>query len=334
MAGAKARAVVAAVCWLAVLHGGHETAQAQQAMPPSVAFPEALPAEAAPVILSPSLMDLSIGPAQQDVPAVGWGVNLPNYGAGGEPWTWQLLPSGVIYKAYLAAAREPRLGSQFVHMRAGGWVWDSTIGGHVGLLRYGDSSSAWPEGWQLDLEGAVFPRIALDERRDLVAADYRCGAPVTFRRGPLESKFGYYHVSSHLGDEFMLAHPAALPIHFTRDSLVWGVAVRPRDSLRLYAEADWSFHNDGGSKPWQFQFGVDYSPAEPSRLAPFLALNSRLREDVDFSGNLTVQAGLQWRGQGGQLLRLGAHYFNGLSDQAQMFRDFEEQIGLGVWYDF
>jgi len=319
---------------MALLHCRPEIARAQQAMPPSVALPEAVASEAAPVILSPSLIDLGIGPIPQDTPPPGWGIGLPNYGTNCEPWTWQLLPVGLIYKSYLASAREPRLGSQWVHMREGGWVWDSTIGGHVGLLRYGDSSPVRPEGWQLDLEGAVFPRIALDDRRDLVAADYRCGVPLTWRRGSLESKFGYYHVSSHLGDEFMVAHPAVVPIHFTRDSLVWGVALRPGEDLRLYAEADWSFINDGGAKPWQLQFGVDYSPAELSRLRPFLALNSRLREEVDFSGNVTVQAGLQWRGQGGQLLRFGVHYFNGLSDQAQMFRDFEEQIGLGLWYDY
>jgi hypothetical protein len=27
-------------------------------------------------------------------------------------------------------------------------------------------------------------------------------------------------------------------------------------------------------------------------------------------------------------------YFNGMSDQAQFYKRFEEQIGGGLWYDF
>ena len=33
---------------------------------------------------------------------------------------------------------------------------------HVGLLRYGAPGAANPEGWQLDIEGAAFPRLTLD----------------------------------------------------------------------------------------------------------------------------------------------------------------------------
>ena len=28
------------------------------------------------------------------------------------------------------------------------------------------------------------------------------------------------------------------------------------------------------------------------------------------------------------------HYFNGMSDQYQFFSQFEDQIGVGMWYDF
>jgi hypothetical protein len=104
----------------------------------------------------------------------------------------------------------------------------------------------------------------------------------------------------------------------------------------LYAEAGWAFVTDGGSRPWEFQFGADYSPVCPSGIlgAPFLAINSRIREEVDFGGNLTVQTGWQWRGHTGQLFRTGFYYMNGESDHYQFLREHEEQIGLGMWYDY
>ena len=89
-------------------------------------------------------------------------------------------------------------------------------------------------------------------------------------------------------------------------------------------------------KPWEFQFGTEYSPLGPtgSRGAPFLAVNGHLRQEVDFGGTLIVQAGWQWRGRTGHLMRRGLEYFNGQSEQYQFFHDHEQLVGIGVWYDY
>ena len=251
-------------------------------------------------------------------------------------WTWQVAPEGIIYKSYLAGGREPRMGSQWFYERDLGWLWDSTLGGRVGLVRYGTNDAAWPEGWQLDFEGAAFPRLDLENDRDLISVDFRFGFPLTFRDGPWEWKFSYYHLCSHMGDEYLERYPDATRLNFVRDALVLGLAFRPHPDLRLYVEAGYAPWYDGGSEPWEFQYGIDYSPIEPTgfRGAPFLAVNGRIREEVDFGGSFTAQAGWQWRGETGKLFRFGAHYFNGMSDQYQFFRTFEEHIGLGLWYDF
>lgn len=261
-------------------------------------------------------------------------VGLP---AGGRTcWTWQLLPPSLLYKSYLAGPREPRLGTQWIYTRDYGWYWDSTLGGRAGLLRYGSTDTVLPEGWQLDVEGAAFPRLDAEHARDLVAADFRVGVPLTFRRGPWAMKFGYYHISAHLGDEYMLTHPTVERINYVRDSLVLGLALHPHPDWRLYSEVGYAFMIDGGAKPWEFQFGVEFSPADPSTIvgAPFAACNGHLRQENDFGGNVTVQMGWQWRGHYGRTLRVGAHYLNGLSPQYQFYRDFEDQVGVGIWYDF
>lgn len=254
----------------------------------------------------------------------------------GDYWTWQFLPDGLIYKSYLAGGKESRFASQWIYEQQRGWLWDVTFGGRVGVLRYGTLDAAWPEGWQLDIEGAAFPRLSLERDRDLVAADFRFGVPLTFRRGRWEGKVSYYHLSSHLGDEYQQTFPEAQRVNYVRDGFVLGVALRPLPDLRLYAEAGWAFYFDGGSRPWQFQFGIDYSPWERAGVfgAPFFAINGRIREEVDFAGSLAVQTGLQWRGQSGHLLRFGLHYLNGKSDQRQFFAEHEEQIGVGLWYDY
>lgn len=253
-----------------------------------------------------------------------------------EPWSFQVLPEGLLYRSYLAGNKEPRLASQWVHERDQGWLWDLTAGGRVGLIRYGTSNPNWPEGFQLDVEGAAFPRLTLDSQRDLVSADFRGGIPLTYRSGPWEAKFAYYHLSSHLGDEFMLKHPTVTRINYSRDVLVLGTAWWLRDDLRLYGEAGWAFYADEGSDPWEFQFGIDYTPPGPTGLrgSPFLAINGRLREEVDFGGGVTVQAGWQWRSATGRTFRTGLQYFNGKSDQYEFVQEHEELVGIGLWYDF
>jgi hypothetical protein len=253
---------------------------------------------------------------------------------GNEPWSWQIVPTGLMYKEYLADIHESRLGSQLVYVRGEGAVLDSTIGGRVGLLRYGTDNELWPQGWQLDVEAAAFPR--LDSNRNLVECDYQAGVPLTTRQGPWEMKFGYLHYCSHIGDLYLLANPGFDRINYVRDSIVWGLAVYLTPDVRLYSEANWAFHVDGGAQPWRFQFGADFSSPEPTGPsgAPFFAVNGLVRQENDFGGNVTVRAGWQWRGQSGHLFRFGLQYFNGMSDEMQFFRQFEQQIGGGIWYDF
>lgn len=253
-----------------------------------------------------------------------------------DDWSWQLLPDGILYRAYLANPKESRLGTQIFNVPGQGALWDSTLGGRMGLVRFGTTDPAWPQGWQLDIEGSAQVRLDPDENLDLRSVDYRVGAPLTYAYGRHRLKLGYHHLCSHLGDEFLIAHPSFTHVNFVRDALTVGYAYYVTENLRVYSELGWAFRDDV-SKEWEFMFGFDYSPARPTGLtgAPFLAAHGHLREELNYSGNFVLQAGWAWRGErSSHLLRTGFHYYNGLSDQYSFFRNFEQQIGAGVWYDY
>jgi len=253
-----------------------------------------------------------------------------------DSWSFQWLPEGLIYRSYLAGVKEPRLASVWNHDKNLGWIWDVALGGRVGLMRYGTERANRPDGWELDVEGAALSRLDYEHEMDVVSTDFRAGVPITYGYGPFQAKFGYYHLSSHLVDEFMLRNPDVERINYVRDALVLGGSWYVTEDLRLYAEASWAFHTDGGAEPWEFQFGADFSPAGPTgvRGTPFAAINGHLLQELDFGGHLVVQAGWQWRNDSGRLLRVGAEYFAGKSDQYEFFKKYEEKIGFGVWYDF
>ena len=255
-----------------------------------------------------------------------------------DTWRWQLAPPGLIYRSYLAGVHEPRTSILAFHEGASRTIWDATIGGRGGILRFGTSDPLRPEGYQLDVYGAAIARLDVENRQDLDSTDYVFGFPLTYGFDQWQFKCGYAHISSHLGDELALREPGTLAqrVNYVRDSIVFGTSVFPNPVWRMYGEVGWSFHIGGGAQPWEMQFGTELSLPGPTDLrgTPFFALNGRMREEHDFGGDVTVQAGWLWRGVTGQAIRLGAHYYNGKSSQYQFFETSEEQIGMGLWYDF
>jgi hypothetical protein len=253
-------------------------------------------------------------------------------------WSWQRLPSGLIYRSYLAGMHEPRIGLVTFYEAGDRAIWDATCGGRLGLLRFGDCDPLRPQGFEMDFYGAAIARLDVEEQQDLDSTDYIFGVPLTYGVGDWQFKFAYAHLSSHLGDELAIREPETLDerVNYVRDSLVLGASYYPHPVWRQYAEVGWAFHTGGGASPWEAQFGTELSLPGPTGPAgtPFLAMNTHLREEHDFGGDFTVQAGWLTRGEVGQTMRVGAHYFNGKSSQFQFFDKFEEQIGLGIWYDF
>jgi hypothetical protein len=256
----------------------------------------------------------------------------------GEPWTLQVMPLGLMYRSYLAGVKEPRFAAVWSKDSELGHLWDAALGGRLGLLRYGTRDPVFPEGWQVDLEGGSQAR--LDPRGDstpLLSVDFRVGVPITYARGRWQFKTGYYHISAHLGDEYLLMNPDARRLNYVRDALMLGVGCFVTEHLRLYAETAYAVGIDDGAEPWEFQFGADWAPARDTgvRGAPFFAFNGHLREEVDFGGNLVLQTGWAWRrSPRGSLFRVGVQYYNGKSEQYEYYDRSEQRFGWGMWADF
>ncbi len=260
-----------------------------------------------------------------------------NDDAQGETWAWHLMPEGLMYKSYLAGEKEPRMSTAFLYPSKGEVNWDSVLGGRVGLLRYGTGRGIQPEGWQFDVEGGAFLRMQPQEERDVKAVDFRIGAPITYREGPFQYKFGYYHISSHLGDEFLLKNPGFPRRNYSRDSLVLGMGYFPIDELRLYFEVGWAFYTTGGALPWEIQTGIEWSSNRPTgwRGAPYAAVNVHLREETDWGGSINIIAGWQWRGStSDHLFRTGIQFFNGANNQYSFLGDNQQVVGYGIRYDY
>ena len=253
-------------------------------------------------------------------------------------WRAQLLPQGLMYPSYLAGRKEPRLQSIITYDDDYGAIWDITLGGRAPIFRYGTTDAVDPEGWELELEGAALLRLDCERHRNLAATDYRAGVPLVYGTKRWRFKTGYYHVSSHLGDNYLMDNFRPR-VHYSRDAILFGLAFKPTEAVRIYAEADLAFHTGETTEPMELQFGFEYSPQFNPNMSnwtalPFLATHAHLYEERDFGGYFTAQTGLQWRSASNSLMRVGFEYFNGGDDLYQFHHNHQCKYGFGFWYDF
>lgn len=257
------------------------------------------------------------------------------------PYEWTLLPAGPVYKSYMAGVKESRLSAHLMKITDDNWMLDGTLGGRFGVMRWGrDSATGFlAEGVQWDIEGSAQVRLDIPEEVDVRAVDFRAGTQLTwsYADNPAHrSRFGYYHLSSHLGDEFLLKNPTYPRLNYAHDLLIFGHSYYITPKLRVYGEVGWAFYHLVAD-PWEFQFGVEWAPTRATGFwgEPFLAVGCHLREEVNFGGSFVVQTGWAWVGEiPGRTFRMGLHYHNGDSTQNSFYNNFEQQIGFGIWYDF
>jgi hypothetical protein len=269
-------------------------------------------------------------------------INADNFMGGENPygntndWGWQLLPNSLIYRSYLANQKESRLYGGVNSAKDDSTFWDATLGARVGILRYGDHNYVLPNGFQWDVEASTQVRLDVPEDVDVRSTDYRGGTQLTYGHDKHRVRFGYYHISSHLGDEFLIKHPGYNRLNFARDTIILGYSYYATPNFRLYGEIGYAPYTIV-CDPWEVQFGFDWAPQQRTgiRGAPFVAMNGHLRQEINWSGNFTAQAGWAWRAdESAHLLRLGVQYFNGASSQYSFAFQTEQIIGVGVWYDF
>ncbi len=262
--------------------------------------------------------------------------HLPAVPATREYYGWQILPDGLMYHSYLAGEKEPRFASQWMSERDRGLIWEAIVGGRWGLLRKGGEGPD-AEGFQFDVIGAAFVRIDPEAESDLEAADFNAGFFGTWHYGRWRYKLGYNHYSCHLGDEYLIRNPGTPRYNYVRDSIVAGITFDVTERLQVYGEIGNSLGTSGGAEPWEFQFGVQSAPGLPTgfRGGPFWAVNAHLRQEYDFGGNVTAQAGWAWRAdRSNRLLRFGVQHYNGQSMQWSFVNRYENMTGIGLWFDY
>ncbi len=254
---------------------------------------------------------------------------------------WQVapIPTTLLWQPPLANQHEPQtyIRATTLSNDTTRRTLDTAMGGTAPLVRL-ERDDRPGDGWQFDLFGTAFSRLA--NYNTLVDVDYRFGLPITWASGPWQGKFAYEHTSSHLGDDFQRFHLRARKRGHIRDEVVCGLAYRFWDQLRLYGQFGYALGltSAGPQRRDRYDVGLEWGRQVETGWPgqPFAAIDLDIRGEESCTPNLTLQVGWQWLQPDSFLWsrRVALTYYNGRSPCGQFFDRHERWLGLGLHLDF
>ncbi len=254
-------------------------------------------------------------------------------------WDVEFAPSGDLYRTYLADPRQSKSGTK-VQFPVRGTSEDNikienVLGGHRSLVRWSDGAHPDTE-MELVIEAAVFSRFDIQEGWDMDAADYRFGFPFLYRHEDVILKFHLYHITSHLGDEY-ISREGRKRDSYHLDEMSVGMSYPYDQPWRVYGEVGISIYNGPETKSGRGQLGAEYI-FEPisSRISPYVAVDLQTRNEIEWSWNASAMAGLMMTSKNGvgHGLRCFLEYYRGNDVQTQFKGDREHFLAVGFAADF
>ena len=258
----------------------------------------------------------------------------------------------VLFPPLIANPREPMY---YVAYRWG----DKVVGRKAIAVALGDEFPIfrWRDvfRWHGDLQSgisagiwALFNFQHIDHSRgdacELFNTDYMLGIPLSYAVDRWSFRLMPYHISSHLGDEFLCNRKITSRCNPSFEALEFVTQYQVNRQVRLYAGPGIVFHSDDSFKikPFYVLYGTEIR-AGGTKLSyhrlygtPFLAIFINNWQQRHWGFDMTVKAGYEFsKLQGiGRKMRLFASYHNGYSWEGQFFNKHTQYGEFGLSWGF
>ena len=205
----------------------------------------------------------------------------------------------------------------------------------VGLGELGDRWSFWlhrrPEE-TFELSGAVHLKAA--SRFDLeqssnpfIEITFRTGGYLRARYGKVAARLELYHVSAHLGDEYLLQENIE-PVGTSREGLELLLQVAPVDGLILFGGPGALVRSAPGFRTASLRLGAEWEAPTARWARPFVGVDAFAWAEQDWDPQVAAEAGAALGNNARLTFLLGL----GPSRAGQFLRDTETLIGLSFTY--
>ncbi len=196
---------------------------------------------------------------------------------------------------------------------------------------------------QLEVEGCVFAVFnQTDYSSPLINADYYVAVPLSYAYDEWAYRLRLYHISSHLGDEYLKRKDHAKRLNKSYEAIDFFTAYNITNQIRVYGGPGVIGHSDSEMhlKPLYVQYGMEVRVGrrEWKQLygTPYLAMHFENWQDNDWKIDATFAIGYEWgkiNGMG-QKIRLSMEYHNGYCDAGQFSRIRDDYLQFRLSYGF
>ena len=257
-------------------------------------------------------------------------------------WQMQLLPAEQPYPSYIADPRRPRM--QFgvgaitsdVPERTNG-VINLDAGTRITLLKMQKGSNEFA----LDVEGGLFTQFDMFNGLDNMGWDGRYGAYIAWDWSDLiVTRFGYRHLSAHLGDEY-IEKTGRRRVNYTRDDFRIGIGYRFLKNSLIYVEPSYAWHlgNPDRQKKEAVEGGIQWEGPYTTwkgSMGFYAGLHMSAYRENDWNPSVTGQVGLNIKRDPRRTrLRIGLECYAGRAILGEYSLDYDEAyLTIGLFFDF
>lgn len=179
---------------------------------------------------------------------------------------------------------------------------------------------------------------------ELANTDYFVALTLAYAHDRWSSRYRFYHISSHLGDEFLVNHPGYPRVNPSMEAMDIFVSYQALFGVRLYGGFGWIFHWDDSYplKPLYIAYGAEFRFLGTRFLKQslygtfFIAGYIQNYQYQHWNFDETVVAGYEWsKLQGiGRKVRVYFQYHHGYSAEGQFSKDKSSYVAYVVSYGF
>lgn len=188
-----------------------------------------------------------------------------------------------------------------------------------------------------------------NEWAELITTDYMLGIPLTIAKDQYAVRFRVYHISSHLGDEYICNHSDVVclngnvRVNPSMEAVDIFLSYHLNDYFRVVVGPGVVFHSDTSYelKPMYFEWGIEArrwnnrSKSTDLYSTPFISTYFRNWQENNFRLDASIMVGWEWSRLEniGRNFRVFAQYFNGYST-GQFFKETTSYWSVGVSYGY
>ena len=269
---------------------------------------------------------------------IGFILSLPRIGQAQNKATW--LPQGHLFETILLDPLEAQIGGSLVKNSNGelnhhGLYAPFSIGGKKELVRWSNTPLGKGES-ELGLDVVALTQFELyedanDTKRRMMNVDYRIGLHYQFRNETSSTRVRLYHLSSHLGDDYVISRGITSffenKVNYEQIDVTHSVQYR---SIRYYGGLGLSLRPFTERKPLMLQGGIFYR-GEGYFRKMIAGVDMKLWQQNQFIPNLKAAWGFEW-GESSQSLSLLIEGYTGKLPYSPLEQASISWLGIGIYF--